>query len=274
MEQRPIGQLSCCLDMRPNISEFSYGFAMTSELVKALGIVTAAPVFPSLRSEGDRGGGWDVKLDRPGVPLFLQFKLCDQMIRSSCREARDASFDLPCYRMHLRSARLSRQHEMLLDLEGHGQEVYYSAPMFHQPEELNDAFLDGSVRERSIWIRPSDIGQLPDDRDHHVSFEPGSPWTLFSEPRPINAKRKFEDVAVHLTNRLQEHGRIDISQERLGDLADAIAKIADKRLDISKQKRDISKKAAQTAAPLQRVAYYASVFLESQLFVVQKRSEA
>ena len=260
--------------MRPNISEFSYGFAITSELVRSLGSVTVAPVFPSLRAEGNRGGGWDVKLDRAGVPLFLQFKLCDQMIRRSCREARDASFNVPCYRMHLRSARLSRQHEMLLDLEGHGQEVYYSAPMFHQAEELNDAFLEGSVRKRSIWIRPSEIGQLPDDRDHHVSFESGSPWTLFSEPRPINVKREFEDVATRLTNRLHEQGEIDISQKRLEDLADAIAMIADKRLDISKQKREISKKAARPAAPLQRVAYYASVFLEAQLFVVQERPEA
>src|SRR6186713_1069927 len=102
--------------MRPSISEFSYGFAITSELVRAPGGVTAAPVFPSLVVEG-RSGGWDVRLDRPGVPLFLQFKLCDCMTRRTCREARTAGFSVPCYRMHLRSARVSRQHEMLLDLE-------------------------------------------------------------------------------------------------------------------------------------------------------------
>ena len=257
--------------MRPNISEFSYGFAITNELVQAPGAVTAAPVFPSLLAEGQQGGGWDVKLDRPGVPLFLQFKLCDQMTRRTCREARQAGFNVPCYRMHLRSARSSRQHEMLLDLEATGQEVYYSAPIFHQPEELNDAFLQRSVRARSIWIRPSDIGQLPDDGDHHVSFEPGSPWTLFSKPRPIEARREFEDVATQLTNRLRERERTDLSEERLEGLADAIASIADKRHDISQRQRDISREAARPAAPLQRVAYYASVFLESQLFVVQER---
>src|SRR6476659_6247420 len=117
--------------MRPNISEFSYGFAVTSELVQAPGGVVAAPVFPSLIEEGQQGGGWDVRLDRPGVPLFLQFKLCDQMTRGTCREARQAGFNVPCYRMHLRSARTSRQHEMLLQLEASGQEVFYSAPMFH-----------------------------------------------------------------------------------------------------------------------------------------------
>lgn len=257
--------------MHPTISEFSYGFAITSELVQAPGGVTAAPVFPSLIAEGQQGGGWDVRLDRPGVPLFLQFKLCDQMTRSTCRESRQANFNVPCYRMHLRSARVSRQHEMLLDLEATGQEVYYSAPMFHQPEELNDAFLNSVVRARSIWIRPSEIGPMPDNADHHVSFEPDSPWTFFSEPRRLDAKRTFEDLSVHLAKRLREHGAMDISREHLERLADDITRIADKRRDISARQRDVTKEVAGKAAPLQRVAYYASVFLESQLFVVQER---
>lgn len=289
--------------MRPGISEFSYGFAITSEFVQSPGAVTAAPEFPSLRAEGQRGGGWDVRLDRPGVPgapgvpLFLQFKLCDRMTRRTCREAQQEGFNVPCYRMHLRPARFSRQHEMLLDLEADTDEaVFYVAPMFHQPEELNDAFLRGAVRARSIWLPPSDIGPLPDDRDHHVSFEPGSPWmrfsepnqieapsTLasstttagrwmrFSEPKQIEAKREFEDVEKHLTDRLREHGRTALSAERLEKLADVIARIADKRHDIGQRERDASKAAARLAAPLQRVAYYASVFLESQLFVVRER---
>ena len=257
--------------MRPGISEFSYGFAITSEFVQTPGAVTAAPEFPSLRAEGQQGGGWDVQLDRFGVPLFLQFKLCDQMTRRTCKETRQEGFNVPCYRMHLRPARSSRQHEMLLDLEATGEDVYYVAPMFHQPEELNDAFLRGAVRARSIWLRPSDIGPLPDDRDHHVSFERGRPWMRFSEPKKIEAKREFEDVEKHLTDRLREHGRTALSEERLEELADVIVRIADKRHDIGERERDASRDAARLAAPLQRVAYYASVFLESQLFVVQER---
>ena len=180
-------------------------------------------------------------------------------------------YNYPCYRMHLRSARSSRQHEMLLDLEETGQEVYYSAPMFHQPEELNDAFLQRSVRARSVWIRPTDIGLLPDDGDHHVSFEPEGPRLLFSEPRKLKAKREFEEVATQLTNRLHERGRIDLSEEGVEELADAITSIAEKHSKISQRQREISREAARLAAPLQRVAYYASVFLESQLFVVSER---
>jgi hypothetical protein len=257
--------------MRPTISEFSYGFAITSELVQAPGGVTAAPVFPSLLDEGQQGGGWDVRLDRPGVPLFLQFKLCDQMTRRTCREARDAGFNVPCYRMHLRSARVSSQHEMLLDLEAAGQEVYYSAPMFHQPEELNAAFLTNSVRVRSLWLRPSDIGPLPDNREHHVSFEPGSPWTFFSEPRRLDARREFEAVAEGLRRRLHDRGRTELAPENLERLAESIADIAEKRRDIHDRQRAVAREVARPVAPLRRVAYYASIFLEAQLFVVQER---
>jgi hypothetical protein len=257
--------------MRPTISEFSYGFAITSELVQAAAGVTAAPVFPSLIQEGQEGGGWDVRLDRPGVPLFLQFKLCDQMTRRTCREARTAGFNVPCYRMHLRSARYSRQHEMLLDLEATGQEVYYSAPMFHQPDELNAAFLTNAVRTQSVWIRPSDIGPLPDNAEHHVSFEPGSPWTLFSEPRPLKAHRAYETVATELHNRLRERGRVDLAPGNLEELAESIRLIAAKRHDIGERQQALTRAVVREMRPLQRVAYYATVFLESQLFVVQER---
>ena len=196
------------------------------------------------------------------------------MTRRTCREAQRAGFNVPCYRMYLRPPRLSRQHEMLLDLEATDQEVYYAAPMFHQPEELNDAFLQRSVRARSIWIRPTDIGRLAEDGDHHVSFKPGSPWMVFSKPRPIEAKREFEDVETQLMIRLRERGTTDLSVERLEGLADVIAGIANKRHNISQQQRDILRESAIPAAPLQRVAYYASVFLESQLFVVQERRAA
>ncbi len=93
---------------------------------------------------------------------------------------------------------------------------------------------------------------------------------LFSEPSPIEAKREFEDVETHLTERLRERERTELSEIRLEGLADVIADIAGKRRDISQRQIDISREAAGPAAPLQRVAYYASVFLESQLFVVQE----
>jgi hypothetical protein len=66
--------------MRSGFSEFSYGYAVTEALIYDIGTsIKAAPVFPSLIEEGKQGGGYDLRLDRPGQPLFLQFKLSDYM---------------------------------------------------------------------------------------------------------------------------------------------------------------------------------------------------
>lgn len=40
--------------MRPGFSEFSYGYAVTEDIVRQRG-TGAVPVFPSLADEGDRG---------------------------------------------------------------------------------------------------------------------------------------------------------------------------------------------------------------------------
>lgn len=260
--------------MRPNISEFSYGFAITSELIQSPDMtITAAPVFPSLIQEGQAGGGWDMQLTRPGLPLFLQFKLCDYMKRRTCKESTDAGFSLPCYRMHLRSARLSDQHAMLLELEATGQEVYYSAPLFHQPQELNSAFLGRTMRMQSKWVRPSDIGPLPDEGEHFVSFEPRGRWELFSKPRPLAAKREFQDVVVHLEAELRKRGSTSLRRDELNSLAESIEMIAQKRRDIGYEAKHRASEVLRGVEPLQKVSYYASVFLESQMFVVQARSE-
>jgi len=50
--------------------------------------LSAAPIFPSLIEEGKAGGGYDVKLDWPFAPLYLQFKRSECMTRRSAREYR------------------------------------------------------------------------------------------------------------------------------------------------------------------------------------------
>jgi hypothetical protein len=190
--------------VKPNISEFTYGYALTDELVHASGgTITGVPVFPSLYSEGQTGGGWDVRIDRPGVPLFLQFKLSDKMKRGNARERANTGLGLPCYRMHLRPRRFSQQHELLLDLERKGHEVYYSAPAFHEPDELNDAYLNQLVKSRSLWVKPSQIGPLPDNQDHHISFRLGGAWFFYSrDPQRLEGPTDFKSFEDHLSCRL------------------------------------------------------------------------
>jgi hypothetical protein len=176
--------------MKPGISEFSYGYAITSEVAQLSALrMIGAPVFPSLLQEGNVG--YDVQLPMAGDPVFFQFKLSDYMVRRSAAGA--GLLGVPHYRMHLRPLRHSSQHNLLLSLEDRGFTVFYAAPEFHQPHELNSAYLRKSVVRSSAFFRPRAIGTLPDDGDHFVSFAAGAPFGVrFSDP--VLVKRESNDA--------------------------------------------------------------------------------
>jgi hypothetical protein len=192
--------------MRSLISEFSYGFALTHELVSALGSLSAAPVFPSLIEEGRAGGGYDVKLEAPGVPLFLQFKRSDCLSRRSAREIRGgAPLTTPYYRIEITAKADSEQHEMLIDLDQPPNLVFYAAPMFHQKSEFDTAFLSGTVRQQSFFVSPKTIGHFADAGAHHLSFD-GSHCVIMSEPKSIEGLGAVELEAL-LRERLERDKR-------------------------------------------------------------------
>lgn len=193
-------------DMKSLISEFSYGFALTHEFVSALGSLSAAPVFPSLIEEGRAGGGYDVKLEAPGLPLFLQFKRSDCLSRRSAREIRaGAPLTTPFYRLEITAKADSAQHEMLIDLDQPPNLVFYAAPMFHKKAEFDAAFLSGSVRQQSFFVRPRTIGLFTDDGPHHLSFD-GRSCVVMSEPKVIEGLGAAELEAL-LRERLQQDDR-------------------------------------------------------------------
>ena len=169
--------------MKPDLSEFSYGFALTSELIQSFKLQSiGAPVFPSLTDEGKPGGGFDVKL--PGVPVFLQFKLSDYL--KTARALDFAGFGGPYYRFKLRALKHSKQHELLRALELKGNLVLYCAPRFHTSSELNKAFVSLTMCASSVFVKPSSIGILPSDKEHSVSFgSAGLKGILRSEPVQI-----------------------------------------------------------------------------------------
>ena len=261
--------------MEPNISEFSYGYAITEELIHWHSTkLTAAPVFPSLYQEGQRGGGWDVMLKRPGIPLFLQFKLSHCMVRANAEESRKGILTNPFYRMYLRPPKHSKQHEMLLDLESAGNEVYYSAPVFHEPWELNQAYLNHQVKNQSIWVRPSWIGPLPDDEEHYVAFKHPGQKHFCSESRPLKDNVDFKDFADNLVAVVREKGKYELGEQRLSQVADKLADIARKRTDIPPQIYETSRIDVQGRIPLERIAFYSHMFLDTQLFIVIERGES
>lgn len=194
--------------MIPEISEFSYGFALTNELVGWIELF-AAPIFPSLLEEGKAGGGYDVKLDRPGAPLYLQFKRSECMTRRSAREYRSVRdrgglLPVPFYRFPITEKAKSDQHELLLALDITPNHVFYAAPRFHRLSEINDAWRASAVASRSVFVLPSDIGSLDDER-HTVAFDGSNNWVC-SDPRSIRALNS-RDVLERLRGTLREDTR-------------------------------------------------------------------
>lgn len=218
--------------MHPDISEFSYGYALTETLISAVpGGLRAAPVFPSLLDEGKPGGGFDVHLPFTGFPLFLQFKLSHRMVRDTAIEAQLNALKPPFYRMHLRPMKHSQQHPMLLALEASGAAVYYAAPYFHTPSELNDAYTRREVVQRSIFIRPSVIGALPDFDDHHVSFKRGSPTYLCSDDPKVLRRRDLGDdeFKKELLTGFEERDHLEPTKESATEWADRLEGIVQER---------------------------------------------
>jgi hypothetical protein len=172
--------------MTPEISEFSYGFALTNEIV-AWAPLKIAPIFPSLIEEGKEGGGYDLELDMAGVPLYLQFKRSFRMTRRSAKEVKKYKkrLHIPFHRFHITDSGTSNQHTMLLALDEGKNNVFYAAPRFDSIAEINDAWVTREVAERSIFVRPKAIGEL-DDELHHVAFDAKRTF-ICSEPKEIEA---------------------------------------------------------------------------------------
>lgn len=173
--------------MKPRLTEFSYGFCLTNEFVNRRGVrpPPVAPFFPSLYWEGLPGGGYDVRI---GSAFFLQFKLCEELKKATAREARRGLLDPPFFRFSLHRRDLSQQHQLLVDLESvQRNRVYYVAPAFSDVGSLDAAFAARQVIDRSAFFSPADIGPLPDDSEHRISFRPGDQHGWFmSEPKRVN----------------------------------------------------------------------------------------
>lgn len=189
--------------MKNGFSEFSYGYALTEDYVRNLSApLIAAPVLPSLIEEADEG--WDLKLSTPGIPILLQFKLSDYMKYRSAGQF--ATFNRPYYRFKLWPPKRSKQHEHLVKLDNGANNVHYVAPGFHLTSELNSAYLTQEVVKQSIFVRPSFVGNLPDDKQHFVAFarNQGGQWDKYfcSDAVEIREPTDWETVTRELAARL------------------------------------------------------------------------
>ncbi len=211
--------------MNSEFSESSYAYALTSELIHWHGTpIQAAPVFPSTWEEGQPGMGYDVKLDRPGIPLLIQFKLSQCLLQRNAKEVVDKLLNVPYYRMHLMPAKRSLQHEMLLDHERAGNEVRYAAPMFYSQSDLDSNYRNHTLLAQSLWITPLSIGPLPSPEAHYVACEPGGTHILRSEPTLLKANSQYESFVDEVIAKLE--GKIQDSRTIAASLQDTMAEHA------------------------------------------------
>lgn len=260
--------------MKPDFSEFSYGYAVTEELVhQNRAAVIAAPTFPSLIEEG-KTGGYDVKVPLTGTPVFLQFKLSDRMERRSAKEHKRKLISVPYYRMHLRPARHSDQHNLLMQLEASGETVLYIAPEFHLPGELNWHYLNKTVIRNSAAFSPSDIGTLPTDGPHYVVFQPGTPhaFRCSDDPKKIPKATLLDGLLVAAQSRgakrrrIGQHGLRDIANRMLQSL-----EVTEKRLQAREKSVDIPgvRRIVQERPAAEAVGYMARTFFDAELVVIK-----
>ena len=158
--------------MRPDFSEFSYGFAFTHEYVNRNPGLKAAPELPSLIKEAETGH--DLKLDYQGHPKYFQFKLSDYLDRRNTIHWQDHR--RPHYRFRVstrprpnRPARTD-QHNQLKRLAQTVDDVFYVAPRFHSKDEFDRLFLQGMVTDCSLWAPLKDLCWVSDNEVHYMTF--------------------------------------------------------------------------------------------------------
>lgn len=179
------------IELSERLSEFSYGYGVTRAVeacLKSIG-VKATPFLPSLIHEKEVG--FDVKFNKPGAVLLLQFKLGQSLerFRRSDTSKPAPLFAKPFWRFKIDTAEPDGQYETLLKAETDGAEVYYVAPMFSDWTDYVDAFENDLVLEKSLLTSPQDIRKQlvakgVADGVHRVVYD-GTHVCVCSEPVPI-----------------------------------------------------------------------------------------
>ena len=179
--------------MKRKVSEFSYGFVLTHELVNAYGyLATDSPQETRRKKKKDS----EAAADEPqsGYPMLLQFKASEYMKRRNAGESKLVG--LPYFRFALHRKTQSNQHQLLIELEKKGCAVFYATPKIHEAVNLNSAFFDHQVVASSLFVNPGEIGELPDNQSHRVVFSGRTEDVyLCSKPRKLDGVIHGADFA-------------------------------------------------------------------------------
>jgi hypothetical protein len=259
--------------MKAQFSEFSYGFAVTDELINWRGTnLTAAPYFPSLIREGKLG--YDLRLNRPGIPLFIQFKRSEYISRLYVIANEFSVFSSPFYRMHITPLGISKQHDLLCDFEERGNEIYYVAPVFWKERDFNDIYISRTICDNSVFVSPLNIGRITDYDKHHISFQNVNGGYRFSDPvrleLPLNLKRISERIAKKL--------EIQRSQQKFGE--DYWVRLNREIEEILQETRYLVERTLfpvdtlrNIKSPLERIALLSQIYFGSQFYIANFKED-
>ncbi len=177
--------------MKVGYTEFSFGYAFTENLIRSSSTAPlGAPIFPNLIQEGQ--WGFDIKINFPAAPLFLQYKLPDLMKRGTAFEIADLNcrgLTIPFFRIGMMRRDISRQHQLLMQLESrYPSRVFYAAPCLDSALTFDRAYNKAEVASRSVFFSPTEIGPLPDNKVHSIAYKQGLSVGYFcSELKEIQA---------------------------------------------------------------------------------------
>jgi hypothetical protein len=166
-----------------SISEFTFGYAFLYEQTRRnWQNLTAAPVLPSLRREADEG--WDAHLPVLGIDYYYQFKISDYLYYRNANYIRYGPYNGPYYRFALHKRNFNQQHRRLKAHARTHPYTYYVAPEINDIDVFNNAFLSGSLTDRSRLIPLTDCRDLDvlDNEQHYITYPEGLlDWNEHSE---------------------------------------------------------------------------------------------
>jgi len=189
--------------MRPNFSEFTYGYAATRALesmaASSFGGISAPPLLPSLKAEKDLG--YDVQVLTVRLAIFVQFKLGEHVSRGHPDSPTWVHLNAPHYRMTVDTG--DHQFVALADLEKRGHFagrpllVAYLAPAFHRREKFWLHYSSGTILENSYGSAPSDFPS--GGAVHHCVTIPAlsAQWIL-SEPQEVTNWVGIENLGARV----------------------------------------------------------------------------
>ena len=266
--------------MRPEFSEFSYGFAFTDAFVRRRGRLTTAPVFPSLRDE--RHKGWDVRLNLPGVSFFLQFKLSDRLTRPNATywQVHGGSY----FRIDITPLSRSPQHNLLKNFNDRGEDnVYYVAPFFYRMSQFDDAYVSNNIYERSLLIPVNRLPRLNDYEAHHLTFASTNEFRWHTDEENLHGETIEGDFAArHLDAHIQDlfaQGSVEpVSQRYFTNLRGRLEEILNSTRGISfRPFEDLGAVSLDTDDPLEEpmsaIKYYLKTYFGLEMFMTYQEPE-